>query len=53
MFPWRQSSPTLNLDEIKGYKENTLVYGFNQRDYTLGKNNHFNYTSAEKEIGLN
>ena len=26
--------------------------GFTQRDYTLGKNNNFNYTSGEKKIGV-
>jgi len=28
-----------------------VVHGFTQRDYTLGKNNHFNYTSGEKKLG--
>ena len=33
-------------------QKSTLVHGFTQRDYTLGKNNHFNYTSGEKKIGV-
>ena len=34
--------------EFKAQKS-TLVHGFTQRDYTLGNNNHFNYTSGEKK----
>ena len=34
-------------------QKSTLVHGFTQRDYTPGKNNHFNYTSGEKQIGVN
>ena len=34
-------------------KKSTLVHGFTQRDYTLGKNNHFNYTLGEKKLGVN
>ena len=32
--------------EFKAQKT-TLVQGFTQRDYTLGKNNHFNYSSGK------
>ena len=32
-------------------QKSTLVHGFTQRDYTLGKNNHFNYTSGKKKLG--
>ena len=38
--------------EFKAQKS-TLVHGFTQRDHTLGNNNHFNYTSGEKKIGVN
>ena len=34
-------------------QKSTLVHGFTQRDYTLGKNNHFNYTLGEKKLGVN
>ena len=34
-------------------QKSTLVHGFTQRDYTLGKNNHFDYMSGEKKTGVN
>jgi len=33
--------------------KSTLVHGFTQRDYSLGKDNHFDYMSGEKKIGVN
>ena len=31
-----------------GGSKSTLIHGFTLRDYTLWKDNHFNYTSEEK-----